>query len=126
MQEEEKKYQPPQLGDGIPAFASEVGSTGVKDDKPKEQAAQESAKTPVPNPYFEEEPPLTKEEEEADNLVALMSQIKEMTERNQQKDGDGNTKVSDEDRRKNAELMMKKLSSMMDLDSDDEEDDGDQ
>jgi len=28
--------------------------------------------------YFEEEPPLTKEEQEADGLVALMAEIKEM------------------------------------------------
>ena len=80
-QEEEKKYQPP-LGDGIPAFVSEAGSIGAKNDKPKEQAAQESVKSPLPDTYFEEEPPLTKEEQEADNLMALMSQIKEMTERN--------------------------------------------
>ena len=33
---------------------------------------------------------------------------------------------SDEDRRKNAELMMKKLSAMMDLDLEDEEDDENQ
>ena len=39
--------------------------------------------------FFEEEPPLTKEEEEADNLMALMSEIKQMQINNQVKNEDG-------------------------------------
>ena len=83
--------------------------------------------SPVPNTCFEEEPPLTKEEQEADNLVSLMAEIKEMTKRNQEKDADGKG-VSDEERRKNAEEMMFKLSAMMDigLDEDDEDDEENQ
>ena len=53
--------------------------------------------------YFEEEPPLTKEEQEVDSLMSLMSEIKTMQEKHQ---GKSEAKVSDSERRKNAEAMI--------------------
>ena len=64
---------------------------------------KESMKSPLPNMYFEEEPPLTKEEQEVDSLMSLMSEIKTMQEKHAGKDG---AKVSDSERRKNAEAMI--------------------
>lgn len=59
---------------------------------------------------------MEKEEEEADNLIKLMDQIKFAREHNKG--------LSDEDRRKNAENIMNQLASMMDLGDDDDEDGG--
>lgn len=53
------------------------------------------------------------EEEETDNMFALMEQIKRCK--------DDNKGLNDEDRRINAELIMQKLANMMDLGSDNEE-----
>ena len=86
--------------------------------KPAQQE-KKSLESPVPNMYFEQEEPLTKEEQEVDSLMALMSEIKQMQEKHQGKDG---PKVSDQERRKNAEEMINKLSKMMDIGVDEDYD----
>ena len=64
---------------------------------------------------FENE--LEKEEQEAENLINLMEQIKYARDNNQG--------LTDEERRKNAETIMNKLANMMDLGDDDDVDDED-
>ena len=64
---------------------------------------------------FENE--LEKEEQEAENLINLMEQIKYAR--------DSNQGLTDEERRKNAETIMNKLANMMDLGDDDDVDDED-
>ena len=80
----------------------------------------ESAKLEkLPPSYFEPEKPLTKEEQESESLISLMSEIKAIQETNKD--------LPDEQRRQNAEQMMIKLASAMglgdDYDPEDEDDD---
>ena len=61
-----------------------------------------------------DDPELEKEDEETENMFALMDEIKNARETNKN--------LGDEERRANAELIMNKLAKMMDLGEDGEGD----
>ena len=61
---------------------------------------------------------MSKEEAEAESMIGLMEEIRNAK--------DLNPTLNDEERRQNAERIMNKLASMMDLGSDDEDIYGDE
>ena len=76
---------------------------------------------PQVNAKFFEESPLTHEEKEAESMISLMNEMRNMQLRNK-----NDSSLTDEQRRKNAEDMMLKIAAMMGMgDEDYGEEDGD-
>ena len=86
---------------------------------PEKEPVTESKPNQVPEySHLPDHDLLDDEDFETDNLFALMSQIKNCKENNKN--------LSDEERRQNAEEIMNKLAGMMDLGSDDDDEDENQ
>lgn len=66
------------------------------------------------NAKFFEEHGLTQEEKDAESMISLMNEMRNMQLRNK-----NDSSLTDEQRRKNAEDMMLKIAAMMDFGEDD-------
>jgi len=114
-------YQPPSL----PASMPESTSAGQKEGSPhasKPQNVPNDGETPAIVGQLLMEPPpedpVDAVEEEAESMLKLVEEIKNVRETNKH--------LNDEERRQNAENIMMKLAAMMDLGSDGEEEYGEQ
>ena len=114
-------YQPPSLPASIPTTAK----TGQKEGPPhasKPQNVPDDGETPaIVGQFLMQAPPddpIDAAEEEAESMLKLMEDIKNVREQNKH--------LGDEERRQNAENIMMKLAAMMDLGSDGEEEYGEQ
>jgi hypothetical protein len=65
---------------------------------------------PQVNPKFFEASDLTQEEKEAESMISLMNEMRNMQLRNK-----NDPSLTDEQRRKNAEDMMLKIAALMDF-----------
>lgn len=77
---------------------------------------------PVPqvSEKFFEEQTLSKDEQDAESMISLMSEMRNLQMRNKANPG-----ISDEQRHKDAEAMMHKLAAMMGMDGDEYDSEGD-
>lgn len=113
--------------DGLPRFDSlepqkqPTVLPGSQDAANTANAEESKTAVPLVTAKFFEESPLSSEEKEAESMISLMNEMRNMQLRNK-----NDPSLTDEQRRKNAEDMMLRLAAMMDIGDDSYDDEGTQ